>query len=74
LAPLTAATLFLCAEEDLNVPCEGAQQMYQALRTRGVPTRLVVYPGANHSLTAPSHVRDRLQRSLDWYALHLKAR
>lgn len=69
---ITAPTLFLCAEEDLNVPCEGAQQMYQALRTRGVPTRLVVYPGASHSLTAPSHVRDRLQRSLDWYALHLK--
>ncbi len=71
---ITAPTLFLCAEEDLNVNCEGSQQMYQALRTRGVPTRLVVYPGANHSLTAPSHIRDRLQRSLDWYALHLKAR
>ena len=71
---ITASTLFLCAEEDLNVPCEGAQQMYQALRTRGVATRLVVYPGASHSLTAPSHIRDRLQRSLDWYALHLKAR
>jgi dipeptidyl aminopeptidase/acylaminoacyl peptidase len=71
---ITAPTLFLCAEEDLNVPCEGAQQMYQALRTRGVSTRLVIYPGANHTLTAPSHVRDRLQRSLDWYAAHLKAR
>lgn len=71
---ITAPTLFLCAEEDLNVPCEGSQQMYQALRTRAVPTRLVVYPGANHTLTAPSHVRDRLQRSLDWYAAHLKLR
>ncbi len=71
---ITAPTLFLCAEEDLNVNCEGSQQMYQALRTRGVPTRLVVYPGANHSLTAPSHVRDRMQRSLDWYARHLTAR
>jgi dipeptidyl aminopeptidase/acylaminoacyl peptidase len=71
---ITAPTLFLCAEEDLNVNCEGSQQMYQALRTRGVPTRLVVYPSASHALTAPSHIRDRLQRSLDWYAAHLKAR
>ncbi len=71
---ITAPTLFLCAEEDLNVNCEGSQQMYQALKTRGVPTRLVVYPGASHALTAPSHIRDRLQRSLDWYAAHLKAR
>ena len=69
---ITAPTLFLCAEQDLNVPCEGSQQMYQALRTRGVPTRLVIYPGTAHTLTAPSHVRDRMQRSLDWYAVHLK--
>ena len=69
---ISAPTLFLCAGSDLNVPCAGAQQMYQALRTRGMPTRLVVYPGANHGLTAPSHLRDRIQRSLDWYAQHLK--
>jgi dipeptidyl aminopeptidase/acylaminoacyl peptidase len=45
--------------------------MYQALRSRGVPTRLVVYPGETHSLSTPSHVQDRIQRSLDWYDEHL---
>jgi dipeptidyl aminopeptidase/acylaminoacyl peptidase len=45
--------------------------MYAALRSRGVPTRLVVYPGENHGLTAPSHLRDRIERSLDWYDRHL---
>jgi dipeptidyl aminopeptidase/acylaminoacyl peptidase len=68
---ITAATLFLCSQEDTNVPCIGGEQMYQALRSRGVPTRLVVYPGETHSLSTPSHVQDRIQRSLDWYDEHL---
>ena len=68
---ITAPTLFLCAGDDLNVPCAGSEQMYAALRSRGVPTRLVVYPGENHGLTAPSHLRDRIERSLDWYDRHL---
>ena len=68
---ITAATLFLCSQEDTNVPCLGGEQMYQALRSRNVPTRLVVYPGETHSLSTPSHVQDRIQRSLDWYDKYL---
>jgi dipeptidyl aminopeptidase/acylaminoacyl peptidase len=64
-------TLFLCAEADFNVPCAGAEQMYQALRTEGVDTQLVVYPGQHHGLTVPSYRRDRLQRYLDWFGKHL---
>lgn len=60
-------TLFQCGEEDLNVPCLGAEQMYQALRSLEVPTQLVVYPGENHGLTVPSYLRDRLERNLAWY-------
>jgi len=64
-------TLFMCSESDFNVPCAGAEQMYQALRTEGVETQLVVYPGQNHALTVPSYRRDRLQRYLDWFDTHL---
>ncbi len=60
-------TLFYCAEKDFNVPCLGSEQMYQALRTQGVPTRLVIYPGENHGLEVPSYLRDRLERLIDWY-------
>ena len=38
-------TLFLCGESDFNVPLLNSEQMYQALRTLGVPTELVIYPG-----------------------------
>jgi dipeptidyl aminopeptidase/acylaminoacyl peptidase len=65
-------TLFYCAEQDFNVPCQGSEQMYQALRSLGVPTQLVVYPGENHALKVPSYLRDRLQRLLDWYARWLQ--
>lgn len=65
-------TLFQCAEQDFNVPCVGAMQMYQALRSLQVPTQLVVYPEQNHGLTIPSYQLDKMQRTLDWYSLYLK--
>lgn len=68
---IRAATLFQCAELDYNVPCQGAEQLYQALRSQGVPTQLVIYPGESHSLWVPSYARDRLQRSIDWFRAHL---
>jgi dipeptidyl aminopeptidase/acylaminoacyl peptidase len=67
-------TQFQCAMEDYNVPCLGAEQMYQALRSLEVPTELVLYPGENHSLTAPSHLQDQVERSLAWYDRYLKRR
>lgn len=69
---ITAPTLYLCAEEDWNVPCEGSLAMYQALLTEEVPTTLVVYPGQNHGLVVPSYLRDRMERSVAWYDLHLR--
>jgi dipeptidyl aminopeptidase/acylaminoacyl peptidase len=68
---IRTATLFQCARADVNVPCIGAEQMYQALRSQGVDTRLVIYPDQTHGLTTPSYRADRLRRNLDWYGRHL---
>lgn len=68
---ITAAVMFQCAGADANVPCIGAEQMYQALKSEGRQTRLVVYPGETHGLTIPSYRQDRLGRNLDWYDRHL---
>ena len=46
-------TLFLGGEKDFNVPIAGGEQMYQALKSLGVPTELVIYPGQFHGLTVP---------------------
>jgi dipeptidyl aminopeptidase/acylaminoacyl peptidase len=66
-------TLFMGGEKDFNVPIAGGEQMYQALRSLGVDTQLVIYPGQFHGLTTPSYERDRLQRYVDWYDKYLKA-
>jgi len=66
-------TLFLGGEKDFNVPLVGGEQMYQALRSLGVPTQLVVYPGQFHGITRPSYQKDRMERYLAWYAKYLKA-
>lgn len=65
-------TLFQCAESDFNVPCIGSEQMYQALRSLGIETGLVIYPGENHGLKVPSYLADRLRRNLAWYDRFLK--
>jgi dipeptidyl aminopeptidase/acylaminoacyl peptidase len=65
-------TLFMVGERDFNVPAVGSEQMYQALRTLGVPTQLVIYPNQFHGITTPSYRVDRLQRYLMWWDRYLK--
>ncbi|HSP63085.1 MAG TPA: S9 family peptidase [Pyrinomonadaceae bacterium] len=65
-------TLFLGGERDFNVPVQGGQQMYQALRSLGVETQLIIYPNEFHGITRPSYVRDRYERYLAWYDKYVK--
>jgi dipeptidyl aminopeptidase/acylaminoacyl peptidase len=68
---IVTPTLFVCGEKDFNVPLLNSEQMYQALRSLGRETQLVIYPGEYHSIKKPSYRRDRLQRYLDWYGRYL---
>ena len=70
---ITTPTLFMGGEKDFNVPLLGGEQMYQALRSLGVDTQLVIYPGQFHGITTPSYKKDRLERYLDWYDRYLEA-
>jgi dipeptidyl aminopeptidase/acylaminoacyl peptidase len=64
--------LFMGGTADMNVPLLGGEQMYQALRSLGRPTELVVYPGQFHGFTRPSYIRDRYERWLAWWDKYLK--
>ncbi len=66
-------TLFMCGEKDFNVPLINSEQMYQALRSLGVPTQLVIYPGQFHGLSVPSYLQDRAERMIGWYDKYLKS-
>jgi dipeptidyl aminopeptidase/acylaminoacyl peptidase len=69
---IVTPTLFLAGDKDFNVPLLNSEQMYQALKSRGVATELIIYPGQFHGLKRPSFLRDRYRRYLDWYAKYLK--
>lgn len=69
---ITTPTLYMGGDKDFNVPLVGGEQMYQALRSLGVPTQLVIYPDQHHGLTRPSFNYDRLARYVAWYDKFLK--
>ena len=75
MSPLTnidrvsTPTLILHGAADVRCPVSQAQQWHTALRERGVPTRLVLYPDASHLFVLegkPSHRLDYNRRVVDW--------
>ncbi|MFP5228523.1 MAG: prolyl oligopeptidase family serine peptidase [Acidobacteriota bacterium] len=60
-------TLFMGGTSDFNVPLNGGEQMYEALKSLNVPAELIVYPGQFHGFTRPSFIRDRYERWFGWY-------
>jgi dipeptidyl aminopeptidase/acylaminoacyl peptidase len=47
-------------------------EIYQALLDLKVPVEYVVYPREGHGLTEPAHIRDLLERNLNWFLRWLK--
>ncbi|HEY9448827.1 MAG TPA: S9 family peptidase, partial [Gemmatimonadaceae bacterium] len=68
---IATPTLFMGGDKDFNVPLVGSEQMYQALRSSGVKTELVIYPGQHHAIRRPTFQIDRLERYVAWYDKHL---
>jgi len=73
ISNVTTPTLFMGGDIDWNVPILGGEQMFQALKSLGTETELVVYPGEYHGFKTPSHIKDRMERDLAWYAHYVKA-
>ena len=65
-------TLVLGGQEDWNVPIANSEQLFLALKLRGVPTELVVYPEESHGIDTPSHAKDVSERYLRWFGKYLK--
>jgi dipeptidyl aminopeptidase/acylaminoacyl peptidase len=66
-------TLILQGAADDRCPAGQAEQWFAALRGRGVPTRLVLYPEASHLFLVegrPSQRADYARRLVDWVTLH----
>jgi dipeptidyl aminopeptidase/acylaminoacyl peptidase/CubicO group peptidase (beta-lactamase class C family) len=64
-----APTLIVHGAADVRCPIGQAEQWHTALRERGVPTRMLLYPDASHLFILqgkPSHRIDFNRRVLDW--------
>ncbi|HAX25924.1 MAG TPA: dipeptidyl aminopeptidase, partial [Chloroflexi bacterium] len=67
--------LFLQAETDWRCPIEQGEQLYTALRARGVPAEMVRFPGESHGQLAQGKPRTRLVRrqvTWDWMKGYLE--
>ena len=65
-------TMFIHGEQDNDVHITQAEEMYMALRRRGVDTVFVRYPREGHGFREPKHRVDALERTLDWFDKYLK--
>ena len=78
-SPLTYAdrvktpTLFVHGELDQRVPYEEAEQMYFALKRRGVPAKMIQYAGQPHGIGGHWNNVHRMLNELKWWDRYLKA-
>ncbi|MEV4346974.1 serine hydrolase [Actinoplanes sp. NPDC049596] len=73
VAQVTTPTLIIQGDADLRCPVGQAQQWHTALRERGVPAELVLYPGGSHLLIVegpPSQRLDFNRRISEWVRRH----
>ncbi len=64
--------LILQGERDEEVPAPQAFEFWHAMKTLGVPAKLVVYADEGHSPRRPSNQIDILEQTLNWYSTYLR--
>jgi len=65
-------TMFIHGENDNDVHITQAEEMYMALKRRGVDSVFVRYPREGHGLREPKHRVDALERTIAWFERYLK--
>lgn len=60
-------TLIQHGEKDARVPVSQGQELYNALKRQGVPTRMVIYPRQPHGIGEPRLMMDVRKRSVEWF-------
>jgi dipeptidyl aminopeptidase/acylaminoacyl peptidase len=65
-------TLLIHGEQDMDVHITQAEEMYMALRRRGVETAMVRYPREGHGIREPLHRVDYTNRVIAWFDRFIK--
>ena len=66
-------TLVIVGQHDAECPVPQSYEFWHALKTLGVPTRLIVYPGEGHMFVKPENQVDRLDQTMAWFDKYLQA-
>jgi len=69
---LKTPTLILHGEQDQDVPVEQAHLFFRALKDKGVPTQLIVYPREAHGVSEQAHMLDMSRRVGLWLGRYLQ--
>jgi len=69
---VTTPTLLMHGEHDQRVPIWQSYEFHNALKRRGIPTQMVVYPRTGHVPTEPKLLLDVMERILAWMELYLE--
>ncbi|NXW34711.1 ACPH enzyme, partial [Phaetusa simplex] len=72
LPQVRAPVLLMLGEDDQRVPPKQGLEYYRALKARGVPTRLLLYPGNGHALAGVEAEADGFMNMALWLVKHLQ--
>ena len=65
-------TLVIVGERDAECPASQSYEFWHALKTLGVPTKLILYPSEGHMFIDPKHQADRLEQTVAWFDKYLE--
>ena len=65
-------TIIFCGEKDRRVPLPQSREMYFGLKWKGVPTKLIVFPGEPHGLRKPAHQLYKMQKEFEWIERYIR--
>jgi dipeptidyl aminopeptidase/acylaminoacyl peptidase len=64
-------TLIQHGDQDQRVPPPNAFELYQALRDRNVPARLILYKGFGHGINKPKQQRAVMEHNYEWFSKYI---
>ncbi|MFH0850994.1 MAG: S9 family peptidase [Candidatus Bathyarchaeota archaeon] len=57
--------------KDQRVPLSDGMELYRALKDKGVPVEMFIYPEMAHPITKPRENRAVIQQNLDWFRYYI---
>jgi dipeptidyl aminopeptidase/acylaminoacyl peptidase len=72
IARAQTPTLLIHGAADQRVPIGQSQELYTALKWKGVPVEFVTYPREGHGVAEKAHQYDFMTRIIGWFEKYLK--